>query len=342
MPRSAGRNLVRVLACSGALIAADAALAQVRAGLGAARAAGARFGGMPSMRSGGRAVSPVRGVSRPSGMRAPVANRGVSGAAVGGLRGGSSFNQNGRTFINGGSGLTVKGSFADDNFRMNFRLGTPTGLFCDPGPGCFPKNDFCFPGFPITYPIYPLYGAYGYDDYAYPIDGYYTPIDPRLIGYTPRPTPPEATPPPPTNREIGDAALAMGYPDRAIQEYRAHLAQLPDDAEVIRLLGLALIDARDLKEGVAVVGLAYRKDPGLSDRAVPLDVFGGDRVRLRESVKRASVYARNLDSASAWLAMAVLVQAEGRRDVASRMVERARVAGLDRDVANRMVAALSK
>ncbi len=343
MRRSAGRNLVRALACAGVLIAAEGAPAQVRAGFGGIRAAGPRIGGMPSMRSGGRAFSPARAMSRPGAMSRPLANRGVAvpGAAAGGVRAGSFLNQNGRTFINGGSGLTVNGSFVDDNFRLKFHLGTPSGLFCDPAPGhCFPKHDFCFPTFPITYPIYPLFGAYGYGEYAYPIDGYYTPVDPRLIGYTPQPTP--EAPPAPTNREIGDAALAAGYAERAILEYRVHLAQHPDDAEVIRLLGIALIDSRDVREGVAVVGLAYRKNPGLSESPVPVAVFGGDRVRLRTNVRRTAIFAQNLESASAWLAMAVLVQAEGRREVASKMVERARVAGLDKNLANRMVTALSK
>ncbi len=352
--RGARKSIVAI-ACGAVLIGASGAAAQVRAGF--AGVAGGRMGGFSGMRMGGRGFAPMSRAPRmgggpsarglvPQPRRAAVGGPSLTqsatvGRGLGG--GGSSF---GRRTIVDGSGLTIKGSFTDDNFRLGFRLGTPTGLVCPPKFGRDHRFDNCFdpcvnPGFPFFPSIgYPFYSYY--DEPSYPIDGYYTPIDPQLIGYTPRPTPPDTPPPPPTDREIGDASLYSGFPERAAAAYRAHLVTNADDAEVIRLLGLALIDARDPKEGVAVIGLAYRKDPALCEQPIPWNLFGGSRAALRTNVNRASIYAKNVNSASAWLAMTVLVQAEGRLDVASRLIERARAAGLDKTLADRMVTTLAK
>ncbi len=320
MHRPVGRNVARTAALVLALLLTDAAVAQVRSGLGGVRSAGPRMGGF-SGRSAPRVSAPrFSGAARPNG---------------------SAFQPMGRTFLDRSAGLTVNGAFANDNFRLRFHLGTPSGLVCPPDHS---HGDFCFkPDFCGTFPplgFYPLYYYSSYDA-GYPIDGYYSAIDPQLVGYT-QPSNQQATPPPPpTDRELGDAALAWGEADHAVAAYRAHLRADPEDAEVIRLLGLALLDARDVKEGVAVFGMAYRKDPSLADRPLSERTLGPRPGALRDCLTRVAGYAERTGSASAWLTMAALAQAQGRRDVASRMVERARGAGLEQVVADRMVAALS-
>jgi hypothetical protein len=243
-----------------------------------------------------------------------------------------------------GSGLTVRGSFSDDHFRLMFRLGTPDALVCHP------RRPVTI-GYPWWTPVHsfgvydPFYSDYGYTRYvavggAY--EGYY---DPALVwpGYrAPAPQPAEPEPVPPTDRKIGDQALRQGSAEEAVAAYRRHLDQEPGDAEVMRLLGVALIDARHTKEGVAMIGMAYRKDAGLCGHPLPRDVLGERRGDLRASLNRVSIFANQSGAASAWLALGVLAQAEGRPEVARRAIERARDAGLDPALAARFLAAVSR
>lgn len=244
-----------------------------------------------------------------------------------------------------GSGLTVSGSFANDDLNVRFRLGSPGVLVCHP------RSRVIFTGFPFQG------GYFGYPyDYAYPyysgyrntyVGGGYTQLyDPSLVYPGLRqPAPPSqqpATPEPLTDRQIGDLGLQIRDAAGAVQAYRRHLDAHPDDAEVMRLLGLALIDNREVREGIAMIAMAYRTNPGLCNRPLPVDILGETRRHLRTNVNRVSIFANQIDSPSSWLAMAVLVQAEGRDEVARRMAERARDAGLDPELAARFIAAVTR
>jgi hypothetical protein len=66
------------------------------------------------------------------------------------------------------------------------------------------------------------------------------------------------------------------------------------------------------------------------------DFWGGSSVRLRRSVTSTVRFAQRSPSGNAWLAVAVLMQAEGRDDVALRMIDRAADEGLNPTVADRM------
>ncbi|MFM9995069.1 MAG: tetratricopeptide repeat protein [Phycisphaerales bacterium] len=342
------RNVIRVAAMTAVLAAAPMSLGQASVGLGGVRAAGPGVrGGTPLSRTGTLLpAAPSRpafapssgwgsGFSSGSGFRSGGS---FGECVVGGNSVGGSFDQHidGRGFVSG-SGLSVNGEYRDDHFNLRFRLGTPTGLI---------HKDLCRPiivgSHHLHYPYWPYsYGSYWYERTT-PIDGYYLPVDPALVGYTARPNPPAApAADPPTDHEIGDWALQLGYAARAITAYKAHLDANPEDAEVTRLLGLAMIADRNVTEGVAIVALAYRQDATLAERPLADDIFGG-RSDLRAQVERVSNHARRVKTASAWLAMAALVQAQGKADVAARLVERARGVGLDAGVADTFIGVLSR
>jgi hypothetical protein len=258
------------------------------------------------------------------------------------ISGGEGF-VGGRTFLDnsiGGSfssdgGLLLNGSYAGDRLRLAFHLGSDA--FSRP----FHHNH----GYPIvfTYPTYWGYPGWWYDDYRSYFGYRYGNIYGN--GYTPEPTtyvpptPPQAeTPVPSTSRELGDTYLRAGDPRAAVHAYEAHLKQYPGDEDAMRALGVALIDNGQTTEGVAMVAMAYKSEPLLADRPVSRDLFRGDA--LARDLARASIYANRSRSSSGWLTVAVYMQAQGRDDLARTMVERARAAGLETAVVDRLTAAL--
>ena len=142
-----------------------------------------------------------------------------------------------------------------------------------------------------------------------------------------------------TEAERGEALLRAGEARRAAIVLRDYLNSNPHDARAMRSMGLAMIATNQVRDGIAVVGLAYQNDPALAADAVELDTFG-TAANLRKVLERVSVYANRANMPSAWLTLAALMQAENRNHLASRMVERARSAGLEQEVAAQMLAAL--
>jgi tetratricopeptide (TPR) repeat protein len=180
------------------------------------------------------------------------------------------------------------------------------------------------------------------DPYPYGIDGRLVVrgVQPGSGLSMPAASPPAPPPPPPlTTLERARLAFARGDHDGAVDAYRAHLAEEPDDFEAAVEMGAALIDAGRVDDGVSVIALAYRTDPGLAYGSVS-DRVSVDPRRWRALVVRAVRQAHRRDSASGWLAVAVLMQAEGRKDVALRMVERAEQHGLEGSVASQLAAVL--
>jgi hypothetical protein len=107
------------------------------------------------------------------------------------------------------------------------------------------------------------------------------------------------------------------------------------------MLALALIDANRVEEGIAAMRLAYERDPQLANIPVPQDVFGPSD-DLRRNLNRVSMFANRVNTASAWLALAVLMQTEGRPHPAARMLDRAEQAGLSAEVSSAVRAALTR
>lgn len=253
------------------------------------------------------------------------------------------------------AGLTVGGVYTSDNFNLAFRVGGP-GLICPPV-----RPGWCFPNWCSTYPLYPSYGyGYGfggyypyyggYSSYSYPIDGFYSYSDPTLQpGYTPpaQPAPqvqePSMAPPPPaTVRDVADSLLASGKAKEAAKQYERHLTAEPGDTFAMRSLALALMESGQLKEGVAMMGMAYRSDPSLCARPIlPMVLPDGDK-EFRRLVIKASTFANRINSGSAWLTVAVLMQAEGRDEAGKAVMAKADKAGLDDELVRKMYSALGR
>jgi hypothetical protein len=161
------------------------------------------------------------------------------------------------------------------------------------------------------------------------------PPAPQPTTLVPPATVAQPEPKPLTGRELGDAYLHWDEPERAVATYQAHLAANPNDVQALRMLGLALIDAGRMQEGIATLALAYERDTQLANSPILPDIFGPTD-DLRRNLNRVSMYANRVNTASAWLALAVLMQAEGRNRPAAAMIDRALQAGLHPEVAAAM------
>lgn len=247
-----------------------------------------------------------------------------------------------------GSSLTVNGRYSSDNFRLAFHLGGVSYL-TDPHhnytylrhryPG------YCFQSYPITSYynspfLYAYDNGYRYDPAYYPSVVYgpaYTPAAPA-----PQPQPAPQTPAvEPTTLERAEAALAFGYPKEAVLALREHLRDHPTDSRATRLLAMALFEDRRVEEAVAVNAMAYENDPTLAWQRIHPDTFTTDR-SLRARVESAVVYANRVKTASAWLFVVTLMQAEGRDAVAAKMLDRAKQLGLKPAVADELALSLGK
>jgi tetratricopeptide (TPR) repeat protein len=239
----------------------------------------------------------------------------------------------GRSWVDS-SAFSVHGSYHDDHFRLHFNIGTDAFS----RPLCRPH---CLPS-PVVY-WYPGWwyydeGYYGnhYDTFA----GYYSPPDANL--YPQQPAPPPVTTPvtPSTARELGDTYLRAGDARAAVKEYKTYLKQYPGDEDTTRALGLALLELGQTTEGVAVIATAYKAEPLLAGSPVPPDVYRDGDEGMRRNLQKVSIYANRVKSPEAWLTIVVLMQAQGRNDLARSMLDRALGAGLDRGVFDRMSEAL--
>jgi hypothetical protein len=240
----------------------------------------------------------------------------------------------GSGFVSGG-GLTVNGAINTDHFRGAIHIGGP-----------FFGNRFCRPFVPFcSFPIF-VGGSWWFNNYPfyngsyYPyVEGSYMQPDQGLVNQ-PAPAPTQQAAPPMNDHELGDAYLRAGDAKGAVRSYRAFLKTYPGDAAAMRSLGLALIEMGQTKEGVAMIGLAYRQHPNLADTPISIDTFRGGAEDIRDNLRRASVYANRTGAASAWLTVAMFMQAEGRTETARTMIDRASTAGLDAAVVGSMRSAL--
>lgn len=131
-----------------------------------------------------------------------------------------------------------------------------------------------------------------------------------------------------TARELADTYMKLGDLDSAIRVYSVHVTRHPGDVEAVRSLGLALVERGDVREGVDLVERAYRIDPTLA-RAL----YDRELLRTPENfalvLDRVTALAGQSESCAAgWLAVAVLMQADGREEPARAALERAKEDGL--------------
>lgn len=158
-----------------------------------------------------------------------------------------------------------------------------------------------------------------------------------------QPAPQQAAPAPLTDLDRARLALSVGEHAESIARYRAYLAEQQEagseDFAVAAELAVALLAEGRRDDAVAMFRLAYASDPGLAAVPVSLRVGLSDS-RWRELVLSAVRHANRRGSPASWLAVGVLMQAEGRADVALRMIDRARGLGLDDQIATPLAAVL--
>ncbi|MBX3357990.1 MAG: hypothetical protein KF745_06135 [Phycisphaeraceae bacterium] len=157
----------------------------------------------------------------------------------------------------------------------------------------------------------------------------------------PQAAPPPEPPPPvePTDFDHGVEALRDRDPEAAIGFIKSFLNQNADDTGAMRVLAFALLDANHPADAAAMMALAYDRDPSLAVYPLNAGAVVGDE-HLRKLLLRAVAYANNVDTASSWLTVIVLMQAEGRDSVARNMLKRAKDRGLAPRIAGELEASL--
>ncbi len=168
--------------------------------------------------------------------------------------------------------------------------------------------------------------SYGNPNAAPPVAAPAPSAAPPVVAAEPPP------PPPPTPLELARLNLRFGMPERAVTGLREHLLSSPDDGQALRLLGLALLAQKRIDDGVAAIRQAYRTEPTLAYEPIHAPSIGLHPDELRRLVLRTVTYANRVDTGSAWLTVAVLMQSEGRKPVARTMLDRVRARGMETDV----------
>jgi tetratricopeptide (TPR) repeat protein len=149
-----------------------------------------------------------------------------------------------------------------------------------------------------------------------------------------------------TTLERARHLMSESNPGEAAKSFRKHLKTNPDDAIAMRQFAVALLDAGQIDDGIAVMRSAYRIDSSLADMPMTPDEIGMSKSRLRSVLTRTVGFANRLEaaksgSASAWLTVTALMQAEGRVNLAKQMLDRSVKSGLDRETAEVMRTGLS-
>ena len=236
----------------------------------------------------------------------------------------------------------------------------------DAGGGAFLLRDHAFTGFrgvgvirsfgPRIGPVGTSFGfpSFRRGGFGYPVSVAYEVAPTRTVLWPPAPPQPprvareaDAQPPePPTPVEMGTAALASGNAAIAVEHYREALRQRESGAgassgadqamqatrtELMRALGIALLAAGRTQQGAAVLRSAYTESPDLAREPFPAETVGDPRDR-RRTLRRTVEEAHRVGSASLWLAVTVLMQADGRTEPARRMLHRAAEQGLEAGV----------
>lgn len=123
---------------------------------------------------------------------------------------------------------------------------------------------------------------------------------------------------------IVDSELGIDSETQAGRERDLILGALGQShAEVLELRAMALVGAGRYDDAALELERAYELDPSLEQRGVFGNSIIEDSYALRQLVTRAVRHAHKVKTSGAWRLVAMLMRAEGRDDVARRMLERA-------------------
>lgn len=238
----------------------------------------------------------------------------------------------------GTDGVFINGSFHDDHFRLQFHIGSGLGFHDRPFDRHHHHHGTVFTSAPFFFS--PWWYDYSSGREYNTIYGFYQPADPNVASTTTTSSPSTPAAEPKTvqmtGRDLGVLYLSAGDPKSAVSELRKWVRDHADDAEALRMLGVALLENAQVSDGASSMALAYHSDPSLAAKPIPPELFMTEK-RLRDDVRKASIYANRVRSSASWLAVAVLMQSEGRGDAARSMIEKAKAAGLEAPVADRLL-----
>ncbi len=142
-----------------------------------------------------------------------------------------------------------------------------------------------------------------------------------------------------SDRELADVYMRLGDAANAVRVYNDHIARFPGDVDAVRALGIAMLESDRAAEGAEQIERAYLMDQTLAQRPLPRDLLG-DPDRLARALDSATRQAAHDNSGRSWLAVAVVMQADGRSGPAHSALEKARSAGLYSRIVDGMQSAL--
>lgn len=244
-----------------------------------------------------------------------------------------------------GGGLHVDGAYDGDDWKLRIHLGGGGLVRLPDGTVYYPHGGLSHGYYRRGGVVYYNPGWY-YDTGRYwssrwssrPVDGVLTQyVDPSLLT---RPQPPAPQPPSEPERELTPletARLLMRADEAedAIDAFRDHLEQDPEDVRAMRAMAVAMLEAGRLSDGVSLLALAYRTDAMLARTPLDLEELGLDQHRRFDRLLgRVLGYAKRTDAASAHLAGVALLQGDRKASGALRVLDRAAEAGLREDIAD--------
>jgi hypothetical protein len=207
-------------------------------------------------------------------------------------------------------------------------------------------GDFYYPsgtGYPRVHPFYYGFGRGSYGRYYYPRSYRYyrvydTPdtstlielarrYDPQLLGQGANAEPPSA-------RELGERAMRAGDYSEAIslfaeasnQQQRSDGDADQPDRQAQRLLGIAHAADHQFEQAGLLLVDAFETDASLRTMPIRGDDLFESGLELNSVVSQAVGHAHRHPSYESWFTVAVLMQAQGKNDLANKMIERGEAA----------------
>ncbi len=119
---------------------------------------------------------------------------------------------------------------------------------------------------------------------------------------------------------------------------REYTRREPKDAGAWRWLAVSLLAERQSKEAVYAFLRAYEINESLSDLPLEYEAMGLEKSDLGRMIVPLLTYAKVTKSASAYLMAAVIMDARGLDDQATRLLNEAKAAGLDPMLVQRVAA----